>query len=68
MSGDVDLRAAANARFPDRAAIESGALAGKALEFVWLDDPIDAFYIEIRADRIAGSSNLISLVSFIPME
>lgn len=32
----------------DRAQIESGALNSKRLEFLWLADPIDAFYLQIQ--------------------
>src|SRR5205085_1404254 len=31
-----------------RAEIEDGALAGQGLELVWVDDPIDAFFLEIQ--------------------
>ena len=34
--------------FPDRAAIAAGALSGRHLEIVWVDDPIDAFFLEIQ--------------------
>jgi membrane-bound lytic murein transglycosylase A len=34
--------------YPDRKAIESGALAGRNLELVWVDDPIDAFFLQIQ--------------------
>ncbi|HVR95551.1 MAG TPA: MltA domain-containing protein [Thermoanaerobaculia bacterium] len=34
--------------FPDRTKIESGALAGRDLELVWVDDPIDAFFLQIQ--------------------
>jgi len=34
--------------FPDRAAIAAGALAGRHLEIVWVDDPVDAFFLEIQ--------------------
>lgn len=33
---------------PDRGAIAAGALAGRDLEFVWLTDPADAFFIAIQ--------------------
>jgi membrane-bound lytic murein transglycosylase A len=33
---------------PTRAQIESGALAGRGLEVVWVDDPIDAFFLHIQ--------------------
>lgn len=32
----------------DRAAIESGALAGRGLEIAWLEDPVDAFFIHVQ--------------------
>ncbi len=34
--------------YPDRAAIEAGFLAGRALELVFLADPVDAFFIHIQ--------------------
>lgn len=34
--------------YPDRAAIEAGALAGKKLELVWADDPIDVFFLQVQ--------------------
>lgn len=34
--------------FHDRAAIEGGALAGRGLELVWVDDPADAFFLHIQ--------------------
>lgn len=34
--------------YPDREAIESGALAGRELELVWVDDPVDAFFLQIQ--------------------
>ncbi len=34
--------------FPDRAAIEAGALAGRGLELLWVDDPIDLFFLHIQ--------------------
>ena len=34
--------------FADRAAIQAGALAGRGLELVWVDDPIDAFFLHIQ--------------------
>ena len=32
----------------DRKAIDEGALAGRDLELVWVDDPVDAFFLEIQ--------------------
>lgn len=34
--------------YPDRAAIEAGALEGLGLEFAWLDDPVDVFFIHVQ--------------------
>ncbi|MGG5810838.1 murein transglycosylase A [Falsiroseomonas sp. CW058] len=40
--------------FPDRAAIAAGALAGRGLELVWVDDPVDAFFLHIQGSgRVA---------------
>ncbi|MBM3488805.1 MAG: murein transglycosylase, partial [Alphaproteobacteria bacterium] len=36
------------APMPARAAIETGALAGRGLELVWLDDAVDAFFLHIQ--------------------
>ena len=33
---------------PDRTAIEKGALAGRGLEIVWVDSPVDAFFLQIQ--------------------
>jgi membrane-bound lytic murein transglycosylase A len=34
--------------YPDRKAIDAGALAGRKLEVVWVDDPIDAFFLHVQ--------------------
>jgi len=34
--------------YPDRAAIEGGALAGRGLEIAWLADPVDAFFVHVQ--------------------
>ncbi|MEO3471349.1 MltA domain-containing protein [Roseomonas sp. CAU 1739] len=34
--------------FYDRAAIDTGVLAGRGLELVWVDDPADAFFLHIQ--------------------
>ncbi len=40
--------------YPDRAAIVSGALEGKGLELVWVDDPVEAFFLQIQGSgRVA---------------
>ena len=33
---------------PTRAEIEDGALAGRGLELLWVDDPIEAFFLQIQ--------------------
>jgi membrane-bound lytic murein transglycosylase A len=40
--------------FHDRAAITAGALAGRSLELVWVDDPADAFFLQVQGSgRVA---------------
>ncbi len=34
--------------YHDRAAIAGGALAGRGLELLWVDDPVDAFFLQIQ--------------------
>ncbi len=34
--------------YDDRAAIESGSLDRRGLEFLWVDDPIDAFFLAVQ--------------------
>lgn len=34
--------------FADRAAIVAGALDGRGLELAWVDDPVDAFFLQIQ--------------------
>lgn len=34
--------------YEDREAIEEGALSGRGLEIVWVDDPVDAFFLQIQ--------------------
>jgi len=40
--------------YPDRAAIDGGALKGKRFELAWTDDPVAAFFLEIQ-----GSGRLV---------
>lgn len=35
-------------RLLDRAAIEAGGLDGQGLELAWVDDPVDAFFLQIQ--------------------
>ncbi len=34
--------------YHDRASIVSGALNGRGLELLWLDDPVDAFFVQVQ--------------------
>jgi membrane-bound lytic murein transglycosylase A len=34
--------------YDNRARIESGALRGKGLELVWVDDPVEAFFLQVQ--------------------
>ncbi len=34
--------------FDDRAGIDGGALAGRGLELLWVDDPVDAFFLHVQ--------------------
>jgi membrane-bound lytic murein transglycosylase A len=36
------------APFPDRLAIENGALAGRNLEILWMRDPVDRFVLQVQ--------------------
>jgi membrane-bound lytic murein transglycosylase A len=46
--GRLDSTTGSLAPFPTRAEIRRGALAGRGLELLWLDDPIDALFLEIQ--------------------
>lgn len=43
------------APYYDRAAIDDGALDGKGLEIVWVDDPVEAFFLHVQG---SGRVNL----------
>lgn len=48
------VREGALVPYLDRTAVDRGALAGRGLELVWVDDPVDAFFLEIQGSgRIA---------------
>jgi peptidoglycan lytic transglycosylase A len=34
--------------YPDRHEIDAGALSGRKLEIVWVDDPVDAFFLHVQ--------------------
>ncbi|TNE33326.1 MAG: murein transglycosylase, partial [Alphaproteobacteria bacterium] len=38
--------------YPDRTEIEEGALEGRELELVWVDSPIDAFFLHIQGSGV----------------
>lgn len=47
--------------YPDRAAIEAGALAGQGLELFWVDDPVARFFLEIQGSgqiRLPGGETV----------
>ena len=41
-------------RAPDRAAIETGAFAGRSLELAWAADPVDFFFLQIQGSGRLG--------------
>ncbi|HEY1096928.1 MAG TPA: murein transglycosylase A [Alphaproteobacteria bacterium] len=44
--------------YEDRAAIDKGALAGKNLELLWVDNPYDAFFLQIQGSgRVTMNPN-----------
>ena len=48
-----------------RAEIEDGAFAGKGLELLWVDDPVDAFFLEIQGSgRVKLREGGITRVGF----
>lgn len=49
----------------DRSAIDAGALAGQDLELLWVDDPIDAFFLHIQGSgRVALADGRVIRVGF----
>ncbi|MFM2129706.1 MAG: hypothetical protein RL477_1252, partial [Pseudomonadota bacterium] len=51
--------------YAERRGISNGALAGKGLELVWLDDPVDAFFLEIQGSgRVTLPDGSIMRVGF----
>lgn len=45
------------ATLPSRAEIDAGALAGRGLELLWLDDPVDAFFLHIQGSGQVEMAN-----------
>lgn len=49
----------------DRARIDAGALHGKNLELLWVDDPIDAFFLQIQGSgRVVTSDGEVIRVGY----
>jgi membrane-bound lytic murein transglycosylase A len=47
--------------YPTRTEIEAGALAGQGLELCWLEDPVDAFFMQVQGSgliRLDGGGRL----------
>ena len=53
------------APLPSRAQIEAGALAGRGLELLWVDDPTDAFFLHIQGSgQVAMADGSLVRVAF----
>jgi len=51
--------------FENRERIEGGALAGKGLELLWVDDPVEAFFLQIQGSgRVALDDGRVLRVGF----
>lgn len=51
--------------FDDRAAIEAGALSGRGLEMIWVDSPIDAFFLHVQGSgRVVMDDGSIVRIGF----
>ncbi len=51
--------------YRDRAEIEDGALADEGLEFIWIDDPADAFFLHVQGSgRVILSDGRVVRVGF----
>lgn len=46
-----------NPKAYSRAQIDDGALAGKGLELLWVDDPIGAYFLQIQGSGVARLTN-----------
>jgi membrane-bound lytic murein transglycosylase A len=48
-----------------RAAIESGAIAGRGLELAWLDDPVDVYFLQVQGSgRIRMTDGTVIRVGY----
>ncbi|RUW53158.1 murein transglycosylase A [Mesorhizobium sp. M8A.F.Ca.ET.021.01.1.1] len=53
------------AEYPDRGAIERGAIAGQGLKIAWLADKVDAFFIHVQgAARLAMTDGRLCRVTY----
>jgi membrane-bound lytic murein transglycosylase A len=52
--GRLDAKTGALVPYATRAAIRQGALAGKGLELLWIDDPVDALFAEIQGSAVVA--------------
>ena len=51
--------------FDGRAGIEAGALAGRGLELLWVDDPVDAFFLHVQGSgRVKMADGSVVRVGF----
>jgi membrane-bound lytic murein transglycosylase A len=51
--------------FDSRAAIEAGALSGRGLEMIWIDSPIDAFFLHVQGSgRVVMDDGSIVRIGF----
>ncbi|MBI1206185.1 MAG: murein transglycosylase [Azospirillum sp.] len=51
--------------YDDRSRITAGALSGRGLELLWVDDPIDAFFLEIQGSgRVALPDGAVVRVGY----
>ena len=54
-----------DAPYATRAEIENGALAGRGLELLWLEDPVEAFFLQIQGSgRVRLTDGSVARVGF----
>jgi membrane-bound lytic murein transglycosylase A len=62
---DLASSLAANQPHHSRGAIDAGALAGQGLELLWVDDPLDAFFLHIQGSgRVVMADGAVVRVGF----
>jgi membrane-bound lytic murein transglycosylase A len=63
--GRLDRKTGALVPYATRAAIRRGALAGKGLELLWVDDPVDALFADIQGSgRVALDDGTEAWIGF----